>query len=208
MWYDIFSLFYDRALEELYQPFRQVAVDALHLKPGDAVLDMPCGTGQGLEYLAEAVGQEGSVVGVDLSNGMLGKAKKRLKKKGLSNVTLLQSSVDDLGRELFEQRVGLTQFDGVICSLGLTAFPSWEDSFRNLFDLVRPGGRMVIFDVYAEVRTRESKAVEMVARADLSNRVWDLLEMESAEFERVILDADVKKIGGELFIASGRKRPL
>jgi len=208
MWYDVFSLFYDRALEDLYLPFRQAAVDALRLKPGDTVLDIPCGTGQGLDFLSSAVGHHGKVVGVDVSPGMLRKARKRVIKKELSNVTLMQSSVDALDHTVFEQETGVTDFDGVICSLGLTAFPSWQDSFHILFNLVQPGGRLVIFDVHAAVPTRESKTVELVARADLSNRVWELLESEASDYERVILDADAGKFGGELYIASGQKGAL
>ncbi|HMB90432.1 MAG TPA: hypothetical protein VKP65_06260, partial [Rhodothermales bacterium] len=69
MWYDLFALFYDRTLEDLYAPFRPAAVEALRLSEGASILDLPCGTGQSLDFLAPAVGPSGAVLGVDQSKG-------------------------------------------------------------------------------------------------------------------------------------------
>jgi S-adenosylmethionine-diacylgycerolhomoserine-N-methlytransferase len=88
MWYDLFSIFYDRALEDLYAPFRPAAVEALRLEPGATVLDVPCGTGQSLSLLAQAVGPAGTVLGVDRSGGMLQKARRRANRAGWNNVVL------------------------------------------------------------------------------------------------------------------------
>jgi ubiquinone/menaquinone biosynthesis C-methylase UbiE len=56
---------------------RKHAVDRLSLKPGDCVLDVGCGTGRNFPFLREAIGPSGRIYGVDLSAGMLRKARKR-----------------------------------------------------------------------------------------------------------------------------------
>src|SRR5690606_28301657 len=100
MWYDVFSLFYDRALEALYAPFRPAAVEALRLSEGARVLDLPCGTGQSFEMLVPAVGPTGTVLGVDRSSGMLRRARRRVSRAGWNNVTLRQAPAADVDAEL------------------------------------------------------------------------------------------------------------
>jgi ubiquinone/menaquinone biosynthesis C-methylase UbiE len=205
VWYDLFSFFYDRALADLYAPFRPAAVEALQISEGASILDLPCGTGQSFDTLVPAVGPSGSVLGVDRSKGMLRKAGRRVERAGWENVTLRQASAEEVHAGLLADLHGEPQVDGVLCALGLTALPDWEAAFERMFSLIRPGGRFVLFDVYAPERTREARSVELVARADLSREAWRPLEAECDDFKRVVLPAEVKKFGGELYIASGTK---
>ena len=205
MWYDLFSLFYDRALEDLYAPFRSAAAEALGLADGARVLDLPCGTGQSFDALVTAVGPTGAVLGVDPSSGMLRKARRRVYRAGWDQVTLRKASAADADANLLSDALGEPEVDGVLCALGLTALPEWEAAFERLFSLLRPGGRFVLFDAYASERTREARSVELVARAELSREAWRPLAARCSDFERVVLPADVKKFGGELYVASGTK---
>jgi ubiquinone/menaquinone biosynthesis C-methylase UbiE len=66
--------------------WRRRAVDALDLKPGDTVVEMGCGTGANLPYLRQAVGPEGTVVGLDLAPGVLARARDRIVDRGWRNV--------------------------------------------------------------------------------------------------------------------------
>lgn len=165
MWYNLFSLFYDRALEDLYAPFRTAAIDALRLSAGVAVLDVPCGTGQSFGPLVAAVGMTGAVVGIDNSRGMLRRARRRVGSAGWDNVIIQRASASDADAALVADMLGKPEVDAVLCALGLTALPRWEETFETLSALVRPGGRFVLFDVHASERTREARSVELVARA-------------------------------------------
>lgn len=204
-WYDLFSVFYDRALEDLYSAFRPAAVDALRLSEGARVLDVPCGTGQSFDLLVPAVGATGKVVGVDRSAGMLRQAEGRIAQAGWGNVMLHRGAAADVDADLLTDLLGRPAVDGVLCALGLTALPLWEATFEKLFSLLRPGGRFVLFDVHASQRTREAKSVELIARADLSREAWRPLEKACADFQRVVLPADPKKFGGALYVASGTR---
>lgn len=205
MWYDLFSLVYDRALEDLYAPFRPAAVDALRLSGGETVLDLPCGTGQSFDALVAAVGTAGTVLGVDASSGMLNKARRRAERNGWTQVRTRQADASSIDAAWLRKEYEASEVDGVLCALGLTALPEWESTFERLFDLLRPGGRFVLFDVFAAERTRETRSVEWVARADLSREAWRPLEACCEAFQRTILPADVKTFGGELYVAAGTK---
>jgi ubiquinone/menaquinone biosynthesis C-methylase UbiE len=180
----------------------------LGLSSGACVLDLPCGTGQSFDLLVPAVGPAGAVLGMDRSGGMLRRARRRAERAEWDNVTLRKASAAEVDAELLAGAVARPDVDGVLCALGLTALPEWEAAFETLFSLLRPGGRFVLFDVYAPERTREARSVELVARADLSREAWRPLAARCDDFERLVLPADAKTFGGELYVASGTKRDV
>src|SRR5690606_29673006 len=108
--------------------------------------------------------------------------------------------------ELLRDTLGQREVDGILCALGLTALPQWEATFERLFSLLRPGGRFVLFDVYAAERTRQARSVELVARADLTRRAWRPLEAHCDDCERTMLPADAQPSGGALYVASGTRK--
>lgn len=198
-WYDLFALFYDRSLEDLYAPFRHEAMAALELAPGHRVLDAPCGTGQSLPGLAPRVGSTGEVVGLDASRGMLKRARRRVQREGWSQVILHNKRLpEDL--PIGPEDPG---FDAILCALGLSALP--EDAFEALWEQLRPGGRFVLFDVYAESPTLQTRVVERMAQANLGVRWWEGLATASRGFTKEVLPADPEKMGGELYLAAGWK---
>src|SRR6266487_7171898 len=73
------------------KPVRQKAVELLHLKAGDRVLDVGCGPGGSFPYLVHAVGQSGQVVGVEISPEISINAKRRIAKNGWRNVQVIES---------------------------------------------------------------------------------------------------------------------
>jgi len=75
---------------------RREAVAALELDAGDTVLDLGCGTGANLPYLRAAVGPTGTVVGVDLTRGMLGRARRLVDGRGWRNVHVVQGDATRL----------------------------------------------------------------------------------------------------------------
>ena len=204
-WYDLFARFYDRSLEALYREARRQTVSALRPERGALALDLACGTGQNLDLVVEAVGSEGRVVGVDLSEGMLQQARRRVEQAGWANVTLVRADVHDFDADALERASGRRAADAALCTLGFTAFPDWEAAFRRSYALLRPGGRYAIMDVHAHQRTFPTWMVEWIARADLSREVWRPLAAAAEDFERRGLPGDPAKLGGRLYVAVGTK---
>ncbi|MBA2698171.1 MAG: methyltransferase domain-containing protein, partial [Nocardioidaceae bacterium] len=81
--YDVLSL-----ERPVYRPGRLLGVELLGLRAGDTVLDVGCGTGLNLPLLRAAVGEQGTVVGLDLSPQMLSRARRRVRVAGWDNVHL------------------------------------------------------------------------------------------------------------------------
>ncbi|MCX4241136.1 class I SAM-dependent methyltransferase [Paraliomyxa miuraensis] len=204
-WYDFFSRFYDRSLEALYVDARRRACEALELRPGQTVLDLPCGTGQSLDGLAAGVGTEGTVIGLDFSEGMLQRAKARVERNGWTQVHLGQADVHAVdAARLGQVRGEPVVLDRLHVFLGLTAFPRWEAAFERLWGLLRPGGRAVVVDCHAERPTFQGRMVNLVARAEIQRKVWLPLERLAEGYERRELPSR-REHGGQLVLAVGVK---
>jgi ubiquinone/menaquinone biosynthesis C-methylase UbiE len=199
--YDFLSNFYDASLTKLYAEQRQLAVQALALQPGAAVLDVPCGTGASFDALAAGVGKEGSVIGVDTSAGMLARARARCDKHGLRQVQLLEADAATLdpsqlgGRELTHLHV----------FLGMSVFPDMQTTFDRLWSLLAKGGRCVLVDVHADRLGVQGFLVNKLANADIRRRFWGPLERVGSEFE--LRDLPFRKQhGGQIKLAVAVKR--
>ena len=139
------------------------------------------------------------VIGVDYSAGMLAGARRRVDRAGWSNVELLERSAEDLD--------DVEPVDCLYWFLGLSVVPRWTELFDATFEALRPGGRCVIVDVYAERRVPMSCVVTRVAQADLSRPTWNRLEERCEGFERRVLSTRDHIHGGHLFLATGTPRP-
>ncbi|HUQ30609.1 MAG TPA: class I SAM-dependent methyltransferase [Pyrinomonadaceae bacterium] len=117
---------------------RGKAVSRLELKPGNHVLEVGCGTGRNLAPLLEAVGAEGQVYGVDLSEGMLAEAKALCARAGWRNVELIR---EDAAGYVLPELV-----DGAIFSLSYAVIPHHRDALKHAWNQLRPGGYLVIMD--------------------------------------------------------------
>ncbi len=102
-------------LDALTRPFGKQALAAARVAPGEAVLDIGCGCGDTTFEIASQVGASGQVYGVDVSRPMLAVAGKRLKAKGLSQLTFAEAdaSAAELpgDRDLLFSRFGVMFFD-------------------------------------------------------------------------------------------------
>ena len=117
---------------------RRRTVARLQLRPGDAVLDVACGRGANLPYIVRAVGTKGWIVGLDYSQTMLAGAEQIVRRKGWANVELVRSDAAEMGYS--------GEFDGAICTLGMTVIPRWQEALKRMVAAVRPGKRVTIFD--------------------------------------------------------------
>ena len=121
------------------QHYRRMAVDALQVRPGDTVVDLGCGTGLNFSLLQRSVGPTGSIIGVDLTAGMLDVARERVRRRGWRNVELVQS---DAASFKVPRGVG-----GVLSTYALTLDPNYADAIRRAAEALRSGGRLVLLDL-------------------------------------------------------------
>jgi SAM-dependent methyltransferase len=132
------ALAHARAWAEAYElidlqlsPLGLRAIEALGLRSGDSVLDIGCGAGQTLLQLAERVGIEGQVIGVDVAPLLLEIAARRT--EALSQVRLIQADAQSLD-------LPSRSTDAVFSRFGVMTFADPVAAFANFRRILRPSG--------------------------------------------------------------------
>jgi demethylmenaquinone methyltransferase/2-methoxy-6-polyprenyl-1,4-benzoquinol methylase len=121
------------------QAQRLRAVRALELRRGATVVDMACGTGLNFSLLEQAIGPEGRIVGVDLTDAMLAQAGQRIERNGWRNVSLVQADATE-----FEFPTGV---DAILSTYALTQVPACAAVIAHGAAALSPGGRWVVLDL-------------------------------------------------------------
>jgi ubiquinone/menaquinone biosynthesis C-methylase UbiE len=86
---------YDAATQRI-ESARCEAIQGLLLQPGFTVLDIGCGTGKSFALIQRDIGPGGRLIGIEQSPEMLALARRRIQEDGWTNVTLIQSAVEDI----------------------------------------------------------------------------------------------------------------
>ncbi|MFB6181045.1 MAG: class I SAM-dependent methyltransferase [Candidatus Nanohalobium sp.] len=118
--YSKWSFFYSLVFENppVIRGIRKEAVQSLELDEGDTVVELGCGTGANLRYMRDQVGSKGKIIGIDISPGMLEKAKKKKRKNEWENVELIEADASSI--ELEEE------LDAVLTSFSICMFDEPE----------------------------------------------------------------------------------
>lgn len=165
----------------------------LRPQPGEHILDLACGTGLVSIPAAAAVGPSGSVIGIDVSDGMLAVAEKKLQSSTdkLGNVRFINHSIDDLDTcPALQGKAGF--FDAITCvsALVLLAEPWW--ALRSWRKYLNPGGRLIT-DVTHIKNLPITLAMEMTYRQlGMSSPQFRIWAQNEKSFKEVVESAGYK----------------
>jgi demethylmenaquinone methyltransferase/2-methoxy-6-polyprenyl-1,4-benzoquinol methylase len=135
--YDFTTILY-RMIGLRMKTYRLLAIEKLSLQRGDHVIELGCGTGLNFPFLMERIGPEGSLIGVDLTQGMLDIAQERIERSGWRNVELIQSDIVEYN---FPDNI-----NGVLAT-GLFGYIAEYDRVIKAASMaLLPGGHLVILD--------------------------------------------------------------
>jgi ubiquinone/menaquinone biosynthesis C-methylase UbiE len=156
--------------ESLWQAQLAEAQDALLALAspavGERVLDIACGTGLVSIEAARAVSPSGYVLGIDLSERMIDTAEQRARELKLSNCKFSRMDAETLA-------LPDASFDIALCALGLMYMPDPEQALREMYRVLRPGGR-VSLAVWGERANCGWSALFPIVSAEVASDVCPL----------------------------------
>ena len=124
------------------------------IQPGETVLDLGSGAGFDCFIAGPAVGPNGKVIGIDMTEAMLDRARAMARTMGLDQVEFRQGFIEDLPVD--DASVDVAISNGVI---NLT--PNKYLSFQEIFRVLKPGGRMYLSDIMVHKQVPDEAKAEV-----------------------------------------------
>lgn len=137
--------------------FRNFVCESVPLRQGDSVLSVGCGPGFETAVIAEAVGVEGSVLGLDVDENVLAAARDRC--SDLPQVSFQHGDVTALP-------VADESFDLVIAKQVLQFVDEVDAALEEIYRVLKPGGRVAVVESVRESQVVHSSDPERMHRAN------------------------------------------
>lgn len=125
--------------------WRKAAIDSLKPYAPQRILDVATGTGDFALMAVDRL-QPQSLIGADLSEGMLSVGREKVERAGKSDIITLQK--EDCMALSFEDNT----FDAVTVAYGVRNFEDLDRGLREMLRVLKPGGRLVIIELTSPVR--------------------------------------------------------
>jgi len=181
------------------------ALQALRLRPGATVVDVACGTGLNFGLLEEAIGPDGRIVGVDMTDAMLARAQARIQSKGWSNITLVQADAAEFDFP--------TEVDAILSTYALSQVPECAEVIAHGAAALSGRGRWAVLDLKVPATTPRwlaqlgTAVVRPFASIDqwIVRRPWEAIR---AAMQDELADVSWNELFfGTAFLAAGSRRP-
>ena len=127
-----------------------------HIRPGEVVVDLGSGGGLDVFLAAKMVGPTGRAIGIDMTPAMIDRATTNATEGGYTNVEFFLSTID---------RIPLpdASADCVISNCVLNLAPDKPAVFREIFRVLKPGGRLAVSDIALKTDLPEEIASSLAA---------------------------------------------
>lgn len=161
------------------------AINYSEVSEGEICVDLGSGRGTDVLRLAETAGENGFVYGIDISEGMLNKARKTAEQLGISNVMFICSPLEKIK---LEDNLA----DLVISNCTINHSSDKQAVWNEIFRILRNGGRFVVSDIYSlspvpdEYRNDPVAVAECWAGAATKEEYLDHLEKAGFSSVRII----------------------
>ena len=164
-----------------------------NIQPGETVLDLGSGAGVDCFLVADAVGENGLVIGVDMTPEMIDRARENARQGKFSNVTFRLGEIEHLP-------VKDSSVDVIISNCVINLSPDKKSVYDEIFRVLKPGGRLAISDIVTtvdlpgEARGDLERYAACVSGATSINELKDILFRAGLEDIRIDTDNDAREI--------------
>ena len=168
--------------------------------PGEVCVDLGSGRGTDVIRLAEKVGEEGFVYGIDISEGMIRKAVSTAERLGVKNVRFIQSPLEKLN---LDDKVA----DLVISNCTINHAADKQVVWNEIFRILKKGGRFVVSDIYSSEPVPEEYRNDPVAVSECwagsVTRTEYLEQLKNAGFTDIrIIEESKPYVKGKIMVSS------
>jgi len=135
-----------------------IPTEFARIKSGDTVIDLGSGAGNDCFVARALVGEAGRVIGIDMTEAMIEKARSNAAKLGFDNVEFRLGDIENMP-------VADGTADVIVSNCVLNLVPDKEKAFREIFRIMKPGGHLSVSDVVlrGELPAAIRQAAEMYA---------------------------------------------
>jgi SAM-dependent methyltransferase len=159
------------------------------LKTGETVLDLGSGGGFDCFLAAKAVGDNGRVIGVDMTPEMISKARENAAKAGANNVEFRLGEIEALP-------VADNSVDVIMSNCVINLSPEKPRVFEEAFRVLRPGGRLAVTDIVATAELPEKVKNDLELHAGCVAGAARITELESALKKAGFADIRIRPVEG------------
>ena len=176
------------------------ALNYAQASEGEVCVDLGSGRGTDVLRLAETVGNDGFVFGIDISEGMISKAVSTAEKLGVTNVRFMQSPLEKLNLKD-------SNADLVISNCTINHSADKQSVWNEIFRILKKGGRFVVSDIYSLIPVPEEFRTDPVAVSECwagsVTREEYLDQLKNAGFSSVsIIEESTPYEKGKILVSS------
>jgi SAM-dependent methyltransferase len=162
------------------------------IKAGDVVLDLGSGAGLDCFLASKKVGDDGKVIGVDMTEEMIDKARKNAEKYGYKNVEFKLGEIENLPIEN-------NSIDVAISNCVINLVPDKEKAFSEIHRVLKDGGKIYLSDIVLlanlsdELKNNEELLAGCVGGALLKDDYLEIIKKSGFEVNILEEDKDISK---------------
>jgi ubiquinone/menaquinone biosynthesis C-methylase UbiE len=171
-------------------PFRYLqkkVISLANLQKDSNFLDLGCGTGWAVRYAAGLLNAQGNFVGIDISEGMIAKAKEH--SRGSAKIKYYKASAEDLPLEN-------SYFDVVICTNSFHHYLNPEKAIHEVYRVLKQEGKIYILDITADDFI--TRRIDALTKKIEKEHVKDY---STAEYKQMFSEAGLKYINSKIIMA-------
>jgi ubiquinone/menaquinone biosynthesis C-methylase UbiE len=171
-------------------PFRYLqkkVISLANLQKNTNFLDLGCGTGWAVRYASGLLNAQGNFVGIDISEGMIAKAKEH--SRGLTKIKYYKAGAEDLPLEN-------SYFDVVICTNSFHHYLNPEKAIHEAYRVLKQEGEIYILDITADdfITRRIDALTKKIEKEHVKN-------YSTAEYKQMFSAAGFKYIKSKIIMA-------